>query len=203
MDTPTDERLVQNYLAGDQAGFELLVRRYSQDLYQFVLRFTSSAVAAEDVVQETFLQMHHSAASFDPARRFKPWLFTIAANKARDYLRKRQRRRELPIDAQMDREDPSGRSFVDLLAADDESAVDEMLLQERRRAVRKSAENLPIKLREVLILAYYHRLAYKEIAEVVGVPLGTVKSRLHAAVSAFRHRYVAACQEIDKDGNIE
>lgn len=189
MDAPTDEKLLQQYLDGDVAGFELLVRRHSQELYQFILRFTGDSVAAEDIVQEVFLQVHNSADSFDPERRFKPWLFTIAANKARDYLRRLVRRREVPFDAYVGDEKDSGQRFIDLLASDDVLPQEGLLGEESRRTVKSIVETMPAKLSEVLILAYYHRFPYKEIAEIIGVPLGTVKSRLHAAVACFGQRY--------------
>ncbi len=189
MDTPTDEQLLREYLTGKTASFELLVRRHTQELHQFVQRFTGSSATAEDVIQDTFVQVHHSAAQFDSSRRFKPWLFTIAANKARDHLRRVNRRREVPFDAQVNDEDDSGQRFVDLLSGESVVPEDEMLLEEKRRLVRGVMESLPEKLAEVLILAYYHRFPYRDIADVVGVPLGTVKSRLHAAVAHFGHRY--------------
>ncbi len=191
MDAPTDESLLKEYLRGKQGSFELLVRRHSRELFQFVLRFTGDSTAAEDVVQDSFLQVHHSARSFDPARRFKPWLFTIAANKARDSLRRRTRRREVPFDATIGGEESgSGGKFLDLLATDDTAAPEEELqADENRQLVRQIIESMPDHLSEVLILGYYHRFPYKEIAEIVGIPLGTVKSRLHAAVVAFGERY--------------
>lgn len=191
MDAPTDESLLREYLQGKEGSFELLVRRHSRELYQFVLRFTGDSVAAEDVVQESFLQVHNSAGSFDPSRRFKPWLFTIAANKARDALRRRNRRREVPFDATIGGdESQSGGRFLDLLATDEESApLEELQIDENRQLVRQIVESMPENLSEVLILAYYHRFPYKEIADIVGIPLGTVKSRLHAAVLAFGERY--------------
>lgn len=191
MDTPTDEKLLREYLEGKPGSFELLVRRHSRELFQFVLRFTGDSLAAEDVVQESFLQVHHSAASFDPARRFKPWLFTIAANKARDSLRRRTRRREVPFDATIGGEESeSGGRFLDLLATEDtEAPIEELQADENRQFVRQIVESMPAHLSEVLILGYYHRFPYKEIAEIVGIPLGTVKSRLHAAVLAFGERY--------------
>ncbi len=98
MSTPSDESLLTAYVAGESDRFELLVRRHSQELYQFLVRFTGNAVVAEDVVQETFLQVHLSAATFDPSRRFRPWLFTIGANKARDMMRSKARRPEIALD---------------------------------------------------------------------------------------------------------
>ena len=195
MSAPTDENLLRDYLAGDPAGFELLVRRHAQELHQFILRFTGDSVAAEDVVQEAFLQVHTSANTFDPTRRFKPWLFTIAANKARDYLRRRGRKRELPFDAQMDQGDETGQRFIDLLSSEQVAPDSGLLLDEKRRTVRDVVGSMPLKLCEVLVLAYYHHFPYKEIGEILDIPLGTVKSRLHAAVAHFSERYHAAVKE--------
>ena len=195
MSVPSDEKLFREYLDGRAASFELLVRRHAAELFQFVLRFTNDAMAAEDVVQESFLQVHTSAESFDLRRKFKPWLFTIAANKARDHLRRRTRRSELPIDAVVDAADGAGKRFVELLSADAPPVDEALVVEDKRRAVRAAVEAMPEKLREMLILAYYHHFPYQEIAEVVGVPLGTVKSRLHAAVVAFRGAYEAVIGE--------
>ena len=189
MNAPTDETLLREYLDGKAASFELLVRRHTQELFQFVLRFTGDSAATEDVVQETFLQVHNSAENFDPGRRFKPWLFTIAANKARDHLRRLSRRREVPFDAPITNEHAAGQRFIDLLSGDNVLPHEDLLVDENRRVVRSVMETMPTKLSEVLILAYYHRFPYKDIAEVIGIPLGTVKSRLHAAVVCFGERY--------------
>ena len=194
VDAPTDERLLAEYLADGGSGFETLVRRYGKELFQFVLRFTHSSAAAEDVVQEAFLQVHLSAASFDPSRRFKPWLFTIAANKARDWLRSRSRRSEVPLDARVGGDEDAGQSFADLLAGDELPAHQEVEAEEQRRVVQEIVDRMPDSLREVLVLAYYHRFAYKELAEVLDLPLGTVKSRLHAAVGHFARRYKATIE---------
>jgi len=186
---PSDEQLLGEFLDGKESSFELLVRRHAADLHQFVLRFTGDSVAAEDVVQESLFQVHSSAAQFDSHRRFKPWLFTIAANKARDYLRRRTRRHEVPFDATVNEQDESGRKFLDLLSTDEETPDVELSNEESRRLVKGIIEEMPLHLAEVLILAYYQKMPYKDIGEVVGVPLGTVKSRLHAAVMHFGERY--------------
>lgn len=194
MDAPSDEKLLQEYLHGKPGSFELLVRRHTHELFQFVVRFTSDSVAAEDVVQESLFQVHTSAATFDPARRFKPWLFTIAANKARDYLRRRSRRHEVPIDAHLGDESDGGRRFVHFLVNDSAAPDEELLVDEKRRMVRTVLESMPEKLREVLVLAYYHRFPYRDIGEIVDIPLGTVKSRLHAAVVYFGEAYREAVE---------
>ncbi len=189
VNTPTDEQLLADYAAGQIDGFELLVRRHSQELFRFLVRFTGSSSMAEDIVQETFLQVHLSAASFDKSRRFKPWLFTIAANKARDTIRSRRRRPEVPLDAQVGSDEEEGQRFLDFLADSAVAPGGALEEQEERAFVRSLMERMPDHLREVLVLSYYHRFPYKEIADILGVPLGTVKSRLHAAVGQFGQSY--------------
>jgi len=193
--TPTDEELLAEVVQNRTDAFELLVRRHSAELFRFVQRFTNSTVAAEDVVQETFVQAYVSAGSFDPSRRFKPWLFTIAANKARDWLRGRARRSEVPLDAEI-HTDGGTQTFLDLLASPDDAAGAELDHEDQRRAVRRVIEQMPAMWREVLVLAYYHRFAYREIAEMLDIPVGTVKSRLHAAVAHFGRAYQAAAEEL-------
>lgn len=185
---PTDEALLSGFLAGDARAFESLVGRYANEVYSFVFRFVGSAATAEDVVQETFLQINLSAAGFDASRRFKPWLFTIAANKARDALRSRQRRRETSADAA--RSD-SGElhSLVDWLPDAADGPETQIEVDEQRRIVRAVIDDMPEHLREILLLGYYQRFPYKEIADTLGIPLGTVKSRLHAAVVHFAAAY--------------
>ena len=195
LSTPTDEQLLAEHLAGEPDRFAILVRRHADELFRFLVRFTSNAAAAEDLVQEVFLQVYQSAGSFDTARRFKPWLFTIAANKARDLLRSRRRRPEMPLDAVLNAEDGAGRTFLDFLADDAPSPPAATGLEEQRERVRQVLEKMPDRLREALVLSYYHGFPYKEIADILGVPLGTVKSRLHAAIAHFGRAYRATVRE--------
>lgn len=183
IDRRTDEELVEDYLDGDVAAFRAVIERYHDPLMRFLTRLMGGRAAAEDAFQETFLQVHNSLESFDPARRLKPWLFTIAANKARDALRKRQRRPTVSLSAPID--SAEGRSFVDLMEID-VAGVSEGLEQAELSAMVQSAiDVLSPRLREILLLAYFQKMTYAQIAEVSGVPLGTVKSRLHSAVAAF------------------
>lgn len=198
--TPTDEQLLADYVAGQIDGFELLVRRHNQELFRFLVRFTGSSSLAEDLVQETFLQVHLSAVNFDRSRRFRPWLFTIAANKARDLMRSRRRRPEVPLDAQVGTDEDESQSFLDFLADSAVAPAGGLEDEEERAFVRSVMERLPDHLREVLVLSYYHRFPYKEIAEILGVPLGTVKSRLHAAVGQFGQSYLRATRGTVREG---
>ncbi|HEX7008984.1 MAG TPA: sigma-70 family RNA polymerase sigma factor [Phycisphaeraceae bacterium] len=181
----SDEMLVERYRAGNERAFEVLMRRYRQELFHFLLRFVGNRAAAEDLFQETFLQVHLSIDTFDPSRSLKPWLFTIAANKARDYLRRSSRQQAAPLSALIDQAQPDGRSFIDLLEADLPLPTEDLEKREIQELVQEVVSTLPDHLREVLLLAYFNRFAYKEIAAMLNIPLGTVKSRLHAAVGTF------------------
>lgn len=196
MIAPSDEQLLRDHLAGQDGAFARLVQRYAPELYQFVLRFTRSAAAAEDIVQDTLLQLHAAAPTFDPGRRLKPWVFTIAANKARDYIRRRDRRREVPIEAEGAEPGVSYSRFEELIATPAEASEDTATLDERRQVVARVIDGMPAKLSEVLVLAYFHRLPYREIGEVLGLPIGTVKSRLHSAIVHFAEQYRTGLRDL-------
>ncbi|HEX4123680.1 MAG TPA: sigma-70 family RNA polymerase sigma factor [Tepidisphaeraceae bacterium] len=189
---PSDERLLDEYRHGDKAAFAKLVARYHRELYHFLVRFLANRATAEDVFQETFLQVHQSAQTFDPTRRFRPWLFTIAANKARDLLRSQSRRPINPLQATIDRNDSEGREFIDLLPSLAELPGDALERHELEQRVHDTVVGLPEPLREIILLSYFHQFPYKQISEILNIPLGTVKSRLHAAVAHFADRWRAA-----------
>jgi len=179
----SDEVLFERYRGGDTGALRTLVERYHGELIRFLYRLVGDQAGAEDVFQEAFLQVHLSAASFDATRRFRPWLFTIAANKGRDYLRKKGRRRTLELSAPVGGDD--GETFVDLLEMDIAQPDAKMDSEEMNKKVQRAVEMLSPTLREILLLAYFNRLSYAAISDELEIPLGTVKSRLHAAVASF------------------
>ncbi|MFN3165738.1 MAG: RNA polymerase sigma factor [Phycisphaeraceae bacterium] len=190
-----DEQLVVAYREGEVAALTELIGRYEKELFHFLIRFAGNRAFAEDLFQEAFLQVHQSAGTFDASKRFKPWLFTIAANKARDHLRREKRKRTAPLSALIDPTQDSGASFIDLMEADIPLPTDTAQDQEIAELVRDLADQLPDHLREVLVMAYFHQFAYKDIAEMLSIPLGTVKSRLHAAVGTFAQLWKARYPE--------
>jgi RNA polymerase sigma-70 factor (ECF subfamily) len=185
----TDEELLSAYRHGERASFSALVERYQRELFHFLVRFLGDRAAAEDIFQETFLQVHQSADQFDPQRRFRPWLFTIAANKARDLMRSQARRPTNPLQATISPNDDEGGQFIDLMEASEPMPGEAMEREELQKVVQATIETMPEHLREILLLSYFHQFPYKEISDILGIPLGTVKSRLHAAVAHFAERW--------------
>ena len=192
----SDEELFLRFRdRADEDAFRALIDRYHDDLMRFLFRMIGDRQGAEDVFQEAFLQAHLSGATFDRSRKFRPWFFTIAANKARDLLRRNKRRRMLELSAPVGGADTGGVSFVDLLEVDVDAPGERMDLDERDALVQKVLDSMSPTLREVLLLAYFQRLSYAQIADDLGIPLGTVKSRLHAAVAAFGRGWKALVKE--------
>jgi len=183
VDPRSDEELLRDHLAGQPAAFEALVARYVEDLYSFFERFVGNGAAAEDLVQETLLQVHLAAGAFDPTRTFKPWLYTIAANKGRDHLRARGRRPAQSLDVAAGHDETL--TVGTLLEAESPDLGEQVDVDARRRLVHVVLDEMPDAQKLMLVLGYFQRLPYSEIADILGVPVGTVKSRLHAAVNKF------------------
>lgn len=189
---PSDEQLISAYRDGDRTSFDALVRRYQRELFHFLVRFLGDRAAAEDVFQETFLQIHQSAENFDTQRRFRPWLFTIAANKARDLIRSNARRPTNPLQATISPGDGESGEFIDLMKSTSELPDEPLQQRELQGKVQTTVMAMPEHLREILLLSYFHQFPYKQISDILDIPLGTVKSRLHAAVAHFADRWRSA-----------
>ena len=193
----TDSDLLVRYMAGDEDAFNELVNRYKNPLYAFLKRFLNRQELVEDVFQETFLQLYSSKEKFDTSRPLRPWLFTIAANKAKDALRKMQRHASMELGAVADAADVSIDDVVNLLTSYKITPDEEASKGETAQRVREIIANMPEKLRGILILAYFEQFSYKQMAEILSIPIGTVKSRLHTAVVYFTKKYKAANRSSD------
>ena len=166
----SDERLMQRVQRGEARALERLFDRYRGPLFGFLVRRSGDVEMAEDLLQESWLRVVRSRERFDPSRRFSTWLFQIANNLCRDHARRRAVRER-------------GRERVETEAAPAQPSQAPLDL---RIEMKQRLERLPDPLREVLVLRYYHGLGERQIAEVVGAPAGTVKSRLHRAVRRLR-----------------
>jgi len=173
----TELELVQLARRGDLEAFAELARRYQDELVNYIAKFRGASDDANDVAQEALVKAFTKLGSFKGNSSFKTWLYRIATNHCIDAARKQQR---VPVPLSIDAEPEEGRALVDTLEAEGEPLT-QLTAWELQREVRKAILQLPPKLRAVLVLHDLQGLQYGEIAEVAGVPLGTVKSRIHNA----------------------
>jgi RNA polymerase sigma-70 factor (ECF subfamily) len=181
----SDEDLLLAYRSGsDRAAFEELVCRYERELFNYLRRYLGDADMAEDAFQATFLQVHMKCQYFEPGRAVRPWLYTVATNQAIDAQRRNRRHQITSLDRafRAGDQDDEGGSLIELLGGDTPSPDEHIETAEVGEEVRLAVERLPESLKEVLILVYYQGLKYREAAEALEIPVGTVKSRLHAAI---------------------
>jgi len=190
-DQRSDEQLVVAHRAGDASALRVLIERYQGELHGFLTRLVGTRAGADDVFQEAFLQVHLSADNFDEERRFKPWLYTIAANKGRDFLRRQKRRSAVSLDAPVGAQ--SDASLVDLLDGADLAPGSTLESSDEASIVKHVVDELPSHFREILLLSYFQKMSYAQISDSLAIPLGTVKSRLHAAVACFAESWKLAC----------
>jgi RNA polymerase sigma-70 factor (ECF subfamily) len=180
-----DTELLKRYAAGEEEAFQELVRQYRDSVYAFLRRFLSQSDLVDDVFQETFMQLYVSRDTYDLSRPLRPWLFTIAANKAKDALRRMQRIDSANLGSMFDSDEHSIDDVLNTLDCDTRMPYDDLIRHETAESVKRIISRMPTKLREILVLAYFHKFSYAEIAGVLGIPVGTVKSRLHTAVGRF------------------
>jgi RNA polymerase sigma-70 factor (ECF subfamily) len=179
----TDEELLLEYrVTGSATLFETLVKRYERELYNYLRRFLGSQVLAEDAFQATFIQVHLKCHLYDAERKVRPWLYTVATNQAIDIQRRNRRHRLVSLDRPNRTQHDELGSLVDVLASREVDPGDGMEQGERREWVREAVAALPDQLRSAVRLVYFRGMKYREAADELSVPVGTVKSRLHAAV---------------------
>lgn len=180
----SDEDLLLRFRRGEAEAFGALLRRYERELFGYLHRYLGNNALAEDVFQNTFLQLYLKSGQYEEGRPVRPWLYTIATHQAIDALRRNGRHQAVSLE--MVREEGSGQGdvngLVQMLESRDSGPFDQLAQQEQREKVRASVEQLPEPYRQVLLLAYYQGLKYREIADILEIPVGTVKSRLHAAL---------------------
>jgi len=194
---PTDAELLAQFGEGDESAFREIVSRYKNGLYAFLRQFLNRRELVEDVFQETFLQLFTSRDSFDHNRPLRPWLFTIAANKAKDALRKYQRTAAVPIGTIADSQELSFDEVLNTITSDTTMPYEELERGETALRVEQVIADMPENLREILILAYFNKFSYKQMARILSIPIGTVKSRLHTAVGRFSKEWKASYGSTD------
>jgi len=180
----TDEMLIIRYSQSeDRQVFEMLMRRYEREIYSYLKRYMGNAQMAEDAFQGTFVHVHLKCKQFDVSRRFRPWLYAIATNQAIDIQRRNKRHRMVSLDAPS-KGDAWGRptTWGENLVGSVVNPIDFATSNEDSIWINEAVHSLGDSLERVVQLVYYQGMKYREAADVLGIPVGTVKSRLHAAV---------------------
>jgi len=178
--TWTDEELVAKSVGGDAESFNELILRWERPIYVLAYRTIGREEDARDVCQETFLRAFRALPGFRGQAKFSSWLYRIALNLCRDWMRRE--RRTPTVQA------PEGVNLFDLaVAAEPSESIEDMVVRkDLARAVERVMARLPEEQRTAIVLKEFHGLTFREIADVVGCPLSTVKTRLYQGLSVLR-----------------
>lgn len=180
----TDEQLLLEYRqSGDRELYAQLVYRYERELFSYLRRYLGNAEMAEDVFQAAFLAVHLKCETFEEGRRFRPWLYTIATNAAIDARRRNKRHRTVSLDTPREQDNEDVGRLVNLLESSDPDPANASESAERSHLVRETLNQLPESMTAVIHLVYYQGMKYREAAEILDIPVGTVKSRLNSAIT--------------------
>lgn len=193
MDPADLDQLLERARRHDPDAFEELVRRYGQRLFGLLLRLTGSRDTAEDFVQETFLRMVSAIADYQHQGRFEPWLFRIAANLARDHARQAKRRGPT---GSLDIEDDGGRTrAADVPDGRLPGPTASLQASEQEARLHGCLADLPGLDREILMLRHFSELSFREIADLLQIPLGTALARGHRALRRLRQEFEGTDRE--------
>jgi RNA polymerase sigma-70 factor (ECF subfamily) len=177
-----DNALVRRTLRGDKRAFEMIITRYQQPLVNYLGRMTGERELALDFTQEVFLKVYASLPSFQPRYKFSTWLFKIASNFMIDHWRKK-RVGAVSLDQPVD----DGNEEYRIQIPDDETPVTKAYeLAQVRKRIEAALNRIPEGLRELFVLRHVNEFSYEEIAEIKGLPVGTVKNRVFQAKELVR-----------------
>ncbi|HWK58522.1 MAG TPA: sigma-70 family RNA polymerase sigma factor [Parapedobacter sp.] len=176
----TDRELIRLYVAGDEAGLEILIDRYKAKLYTSIYLLVKDETLAEDIFQDTFIKVINTLRSgrYNEEGKFLPWVMRIAHNLVIDYYRK-ERRTPVVVNSE-------GFDIFDVLQFSDESAEARMIREQTHRDLRRMIQRLPDDQKEVLIMRHYGDMSFKEIAAVTEVSINTALGRMRYALNNLR-----------------
>jgi RNA polymerase sigma-70 factor (ECF subfamily) len=183
----SDEQLFQRYTTGDTEGFRVLVERYQPRIQGFLRKRLNDEERVEDLTQDTFLRIHRARGSYDPSRKFSTWIHTIANNLLKNEFRNRSRRRETAFSEMRPETTSSGSAARPVeFATGGADPEREAYRSELRKAIDAAIERMDEHHRIPFVMREVEDRTYEEIAEEIGIPVGTVKSRLNRARNSFR-----------------
>lgn len=188
MEADEDQVLIRRVLRGDRRAFEELMRKYERRIYGFVVRMVRNEETAVDLTQDFFIKIYTVLDKYNFEYKFSTWAYRICYNLVIDHIRKHQ--------AQVDSLDDDSVSSRDMLESDNVSREDgfrALARAETRDYVWRVVDQIPLKFRELILLRYIQDLKYEEIAEIMSLPVGTVKNRIFKAKEILK-------QEMEQDG---
>jgi RNA polymerase sigma-70 factor (ECF subfamily) len=180
-----DSDLVVRAIAGREDGFEELVRRYQRPIAAYVYRMVGNYESALDLTQEVFIKIYGSLTRYRSEYKFSTWIYKIAHNAAVDHLRRHSTRAQ-----SLTNQSAEGAEYDLPLESSKPTPEQEYAGKERRGEIETVVRALPAAYRELVILRHSHDMSYDEIAEVTGLPLGTVKNRLFRAREVMRQEFL-------------
>ena len=183
-DLASDQDLMRRVCLDDDEAFALLVHRYERELFAYLRRYLGNAQLAEDVFQATFLRVYRKRDTYRTSHAFRPWLYAIATHQAIDVQRQNRRHRMASLDRQPLGGD--GGSLAETVADRCRTGDDAVADGDAQAWMLAAVDRLPEPLRSTLTLVYRHGLKHREVAAALGIPVGTVKSRLNTAINRLQ-----------------
>ncbi|HEX4417839.1 MAG TPA: RNA polymerase sigma factor [Kofleriaceae bacterium] len=180
-----DEDLMVLYQRGEVRAFEVLLTRHRKPVYNFILRFVGDKETAEDLLQEAFMRVIRGAEAYKRQAKFTTWLYTIARNLCVDQTRRRKHRKHASLDAPMDASDDSG-TLLDVIPSNEMASDRKSVNKQLHATMQRAIEALSDEQREVFLMREFLDMPFRQIADVVGVPENTVKSRMRYALEKLR-----------------
>jgi RNA polymerase sigma-70 factor (ECF subfamily) len=190
-DGASDQELMRRICLDDADAFTVLVHRYERELFAYLRRYLGNAQLAEDVFQATFLRVHRKRDTYLPSHAFRPWLYAIATHQAIDMQRQNRRHRMASLDGQ--RPGTDGGSLADTVADRGRPSDETVADGDAQAWMLAAVDRLPEPLRSTLTLVYRSGLKHREVAAALGIPVGTVKSRLNTAINRLQASWVRTC----------
>lgn len=177
----TDDQLIEQTLSGESEAFGHLVRRWERQIYGLALRVLGHEETARDVCQETFLSAFRNLSKFRGDAQFSSWLYRITLNHCNTHLRRSETKTNVSLDEQLEAGVPEPTGSTEL--------VDETINREQMaKHLRKALSAIPSEMRQVIVMKEYQGLKFHEIAEILNLPVSTVKTRLYTGLSQLRRR---------------
>ncbi|MBL7136000.1 MAG: sigma-70 family RNA polymerase sigma factor [Candidatus Marinimicrobia bacterium] len=181
----TDEILIERFLSGDVSAFNTLVWRWEKQIYNFILRYLGDYELAKDVMQRTFIRAYKGLSKLKDKKRFSTWLFQIALNQCKDEFKKRKRRHVSINEVHRD-ENSCTKELISIIADPKDGPENATQMDSVTSVLKRALQCIPEEQRVVIIMKEYHGLKFIEIAEILRVPLNTIKSRMYYGLNSLR-----------------